>query len=131
VTDPDVSSRPSAGAKIADCSPASLFALLWETLADLLGPATTATLLHRSVKYAAARNPTLQSVAFKRDSFEYRYEVPPTWGEPSAEADEALRALLRELWRLLIPLTGQVVVRRLEDLDQFRRCGLIPVKESK
>jgi hypothetical protein len=77
-----------------------------------------------------ARNPTLKSVSFSRDSFEYRYEVPATWGEPSAEANEALHALLRELWRLLIPLTGRVVVRRLEDLDQFRRCGLIPFKES-
>jgi hypothetical protein len=131
VTDHHDGSTPSsASAQPVSGSPASLFALLWDTLAELLGPATTATLLRRSVKYSLARNPTLQSVAFSRESFEYRYDLPASWGEPSAEALEALRALLRELWRVLIPLTGQVVVRRLEELDEFKRCGLIPFKES-
>lgn len=134
MTNDDVSNQRAAGTAApgnANCAPAELFALLWDTLTDLLGPATTATLLRRCVKYAMARYPILDRIAIRRESFQYHYDLPADWSQHSEEASEALRALIRELWRVLVPLTDQVVVRRLADLAAFTQCGLVPPLESK
>jgi hypothetical protein len=112
------------------CTAAGLFAILWDTLADLLGPATTATLLRRCVKYSMARYPMLDRVGIRREGFEYRYDLPASWSDPSEEASEALRALFRELFRVLVPLTDQVVVRRLAQVEEFKQCGMVPPEVS-
>jgi hypothetical protein len=134
VTNDDVSNRGVEGIAASgnpSCAAAELFALLWDTLTDLLGPATTATLLRRCVKYAMGRYPILGRVTIRRETFEYHYDLPTNWNQQSEEASEALRALVRELWRVLVPLTDQVVVRRLAELSPFTQCGLVPPQESK
>jgi hypothetical protein len=118
------------GAGCAECAPEPLFGLLRETLVEVLGPATTATLLRRSAKYAEARQPTLAELEVTREGFEYRYALPPAWRESSEDGCAALRELVGELWRLLLPLTGTVVVARLERVDALRRCQVVPPKES-
>jgi hypothetical protein len=134
VPDEDLSQRGAVGSAApgnAGCTAANIFALLWDTLSDLLGPATTATLLRRCVKYSMARYPMLERVTIRRESFQYHYDLPANWSQHSEEAWEALRALMRELWRVLVPLTDQVVVRRLGELAAFTECGLVPPQESR
>jgi len=123
--------EPVEAVHAGDCTAAVLLGQLWRTLGDILGPATTATLLRRSIKYAAVDHPTLSGVEITREGFEYRYSLPAAWSGPSSEALTALRGVVQELWRLLIPLTDGVVVRRLEQLPDFQRCGLIPPQEKK
>lgn len=106
-------------------SAAALFGVLWEALLDVLGPATTATLLRRGAKYAAVRRPALVEIHIRREGFDYRYSLPATWQrEDDPDSFEALRELVGELCQLLVPLTGQVVVRRLANLPDLQRCGL-------
>ncbi len=112
-------------------TPADLFELLWETLADVLGPATTATLVGRSLKYASARQPLLGSITIKREVFQYRYVLPDMWSTRVPVLVEALREVVVELNELLVPLTGSIVVRRLENLIEFQRAGLLPPKVSR
>jgi len=60
-------------------SAAELFELLWETLADVLGTAATATLLRRSIKQAAARTAWTEPVIVARDGLDYTYRLPEAW----------------------------------------------------
>jgi len=120
-----------AEASTEACTGSALFAQVWSALAEVLGPATTATLFRRGVKYASAREPLLKQVEIKRDGFEYRYALPASWDDVSPETNAALRALIEELWRLLVPLTGRILVRRLENLPDLCRCGLLPPEGSR
>lgn len=122
---------PAEAVLVGECTAAFLLGQLWRTLGDILGPATTATLLRRSIKYAVEQHPSLRGLEITREAFEYRYELPAAWSGPSTEAVAALRGLVAELWRLLVPLTDGVVVRKLEQLPDFQRCGLIPPQEHK
>src|SRR5213595_3395814 len=95
-------------------SAAELFDLLWESLADVLGTAASATLLRRAIKGAASRIPPRELVTVVRAGLDYKYHFPETWNQPgNEEALRALRAVAAELRVLLIELTGPVVVRRL------------------
>jgi hypothetical protein len=117
-----VSARPSASAAgEPQRSAASLFDLLWESLADVLGTAAAATILRLALKRVAANGAgPAPEVLIERKDLEYHYRVPESWRFPGDEAPlQALRALGRELGTLLVELTGPVVVRGLERIDPF------------
>jgi hypothetical protein len=106
-------------------SAAELFALLWETLADVLGTAATATLLRRAIKQVSSQTSWSAPVIVTRNGPDYEYRLPATWRQPgNEEALSALRMVATELRRLLIELTGPVVVRRLVRLASFRKLGI-------
>lgn len=112
---------PSAGAQTS----AAVFDRLWHTMADVMGSATTATLLRRAARRCAARHPRtldLDGVVITRDGLEYRFELPPSWR--SAESIDAVCALVHELRPLLVELTGQVVLRKLVEIPELVACGL-------
>jgi hypothetical protein len=99
------------GGDPGETSAAELFALLWGSLADMLGTAATATLLRRAIKQAASQSSRLEPVGVIRNGLDYEYR-----GE--------LRAVAAELRVLLVELTGPVVVRRLARLAPFREQGI-------
>lgn len=106
-------------------SAAELFELLWETLADVLGTAASATLLRRAIKQAASQTSSSEPVIVVRNGLEYEYRLPETWKQPgNEEAFGALRIVAAELRVLLVELTGPVVVRRLGRLAPFRERGI-------
>lgn len=108
------------------CVSAELFDVLWVTLADVIGPTATAALLQRSVKRAVPVQPELHELVIMRDQFDYTYTLPVSWRQADAEPRDALRQVVRELWPLLSELTGPVVVRRLREVPELRRCRVIP-----
>jgi hypothetical protein len=104
---------------------AALFAILWDAIADLLGPATAAALLRRAALKAAPRCPELDQLSFIREDGGYRYEVAAAWKAGSRpRAPLALRELMAELRPLLVSLTGQVVVRHLDQTPPLKGRGL-------
>ena len=106
-------------------SAAELFDLLWESLADVLGTAATATLLRRAIKAAAAKTSWSESVTVGRKGLDYEYLLPETWKQPGNEAAVgALRVVAGELRVLLVELTGAVVVERLGRLAPLRKSGI-------
>lgn len=108
-----------------------MFDILWEAMADVMGGATTATLLRRAARRGAARAPELLSLAIVREGFEYAYQVPASWRElPDAGmANQPVCVLIHELLPLLIELTGPVVLRRLAAIPALHPCGLEPPAE--
>jgi hypothetical protein len=106
-------------------SAAELFGLLWETVADVLGTAATATLLRRSIKQVAARTAWSEPVIVARNGLDYTYRLPEAWKQPANdEAVDVLRIVAGELRVLLIELTGPVVVARLGQLAALRKWGI-------
>jgi hypothetical protein len=106
-------------------SPAELFDLLWENLADVLGTAAPATLMRRAIKAAASKPSWSESVTVARKGLDYEYRLPETWHQPgNEEALGALRIVAAELRVLLVELTGVVVVSRLGRLAAFRKSGI-------
>jgi hypothetical protein len=106
-------------------SAAELFDLLWESLADVLGTAAAATLLRRAIRRAASHTAWSEPPVVTRNGLEHEYRLPETWKQPgNDEALGALRVVAAELRRLLVELTGPVVVRRLGRLALFRKGGI-------
>jgi hypothetical protein len=124
---PNGSARRSEG--VAELSASDLFALLWQALADILGTAATATLLRRAAQRAAAHWPELTALNITRGALEYQYQVPDDWSQRARKPPPALCELVRELWVLLLDLTGSVVVKRLSQISELRAHGLIPPEE--
>jgi hypothetical protein len=122
--DPD-GSRPRA-----DLSAANLFDILWCALADLLGTAAAATLLRRAALRALPRWPELAALSIRRERLEYVYTVPSAWNDPAPNPPQALRELARDLWTILVELTGSVVVNRLERIPELRDRGIVPRQEE-
>ena len=63
-----------------------------------------------------------------RDNLEYRYTLPPAWAkttQTAARGQDAFRALVAEMGRLLADLTGSVVINRLEQVPELRARGLV------
>ena len=113
-------------------SAAELFGLLWETVADVLGTAATATLLRRSIKQVAARTAWSEPVIVTRHGLDYTYRLPEAWKQPANdEAIDMLRTVAAELRVLLIELTGPVVVTRLGQLAPLRKWGIDFSDESR
>jgi hypothetical protein len=106
-------------------SAAELFDLLWESLADILGTAATATLVRRALKQVVSQTSWSEPVIVTRNGLEYEYRLPETWKHPgNEEAVGALRVVAAELRVLLVELTGAVVVARLGRLAAFRKSGI-------
>lgn len=114
----------------ADPSPAALFALLWNALADLLGTAATATLLRRAAKRAITREPVLAELVIARESLEYGYTLPSTWKDGAGALEGPLRGLVEELLPLLVELTGPIAVRHLAQIPELTERGLVPRQEE-
>lgn len=112
-----------------ELSSAALFALLWYSLADVLGTAAAATLLRRAAQRATAASPELAGLSIAREALEYGYRTPVSWGEPALGRPQALCDLVRELWALLVELTGPVVVARLLQVADLRDRGIVPPRE--
>jgi hypothetical protein len=106
-------------------SAAELFDLLWDTLADVLGTAATATLVRRSLDRAASRIAAHESIVVVRAGADYTYRLPEAWRQAgNDEAVDGLRILAAELRILLVELTGPVVVTRLGQVAAFRKWGI-------
>ena len=113
-------------------SAAEVFDVLWESLADVLGTAATATLLRRAIKRAASQTSWPEPVTVARNGLDYEYRLPETWKQPgNEETIGALRAVAAELRVLLVELTGPVVVRRLSRLAPLLKLGIDFSEESK
>jgi hypothetical protein len=112
----------------SDCSTGELFALVWQALADVLGTAAAATLLRRAAQRAEPRWPELEGLSITRENLDYGYVIPPSWDARGAEPSQALCELVRELWMLLVELTGHAVVQRLERISELRDRGMIPTR---
>jgi hypothetical protein len=120
--------KPGSGVAAATCSAAVLFSALWEALADVLGTAAAATLLKRAARRAGIRSPELAELVFQREELRYGYSLPPAWKQETEETPSALRELVAELRPILVELTGNVVLRHLEQFPQLRR--LFPEQEQ-
>jgi len=121
---------PDGGRPGADLSAANIFNILWRALTDILGTAAAATLLRRAVQRAVPRWPELTALSITRQTFEYYYTVPSAWNDPAPVPPRALCELVRELWTLLVELTGSVVVNRLARLPELRNRGIFPKLEE-
>jgi hypothetical protein len=103
----------------------ALFALVWDTLADVLGTAAVAAIVRRAARRVAAQSPELGDLVISRQNLEYRYTLPAAWGQRAERTPPELRVLVAEIGRLLVELTGPVVIRRLEQVPELRARGLI------
>jgi len=121
---------PAGGGSNALLSASELFTILWEALADILGTAAAATLLRRAAQRAVSLWPELAALSITRENLGYRYTVPSAWKDPAPEQTEALCELARELWALLVDLTGSVVVNRLAQIPELRDQGIVPQREE-
>ncbi len=116
---------------------ADLFGLLWRSLSDLLGSATTATLLRRSKNAVARRMPVvgntgelealaqLGELTIERDGLEYRYALPPEWSQSASHGIAVMHALVDELRPLLMELTGAMILEQLDRVAAFRANGIV------
>jgi hypothetical protein len=110
---------------------AALFAIVWDALAEVLGTAAAAAIVRRAAGRAAPERPELVDVVIRREKLQYRYTLPHAWSHPagSAAPEErvpiAFRALVAEIGRLLVELTGTVFVGRLEQIPELRAHGLL------
>jgi hypothetical protein len=96
----------------------------------MLGTAAAAALLRRAAQRAIAASPELAAFKITRESLEYEYEVPDAWHIGASEPPQALSELVRELWVLLVELTGTVVVTRLLRVSELRERRLVPPQET-
>lgn len=108
----------------------ALFAIVWKTIAEVIGTAATATLLRRSAKRAAADGAQLEGLVFERRGFEFAYTLPVSWAAGGRDEMNALRAVARELRSLLQELTGPVLVRRLEANPELSRAKLFHLEAT-
>jgi hypothetical protein len=109
---------------------AVLFALVWDTLAEVLGTAAVAAIVRRAAARAAAESPELLDLIIARRDLEYHYTLPAGWAHRTERAPLALRALAVEIARLLVELTGTVVIKRLEQIPELRASGLVWLPEE-
>jgi hypothetical protein len=106
-------------------SAAALFTIVWDALAEVLGTAAVAAIVRRAAGRAAADSPELVDLVVLREKLDYRFTLPPGWSENTECLPPALTALFAELARLLVELTGTIVIRRLEQIPQLRAHGLV------
>lgn len=111
--------------RLQPATAAQLFELLWTSLTDVLGSATTATLLRRSRNNLVPRLPELEDLRIDRRGLEYGYTLPESWKDVSTTSMEELRQLVDELGPLLVQLTGSVILRKLAAIPAFSRNGIV------
>ena len=124
--------RPSASDSVdvgdhgaGEIAGAALFAIVWDTLAEVLGTAAVAAIVRRAAGRAAAAHPELLELVIVRRDLQYQYTLPPSWSQESGRGPLALRTLVAEIGRLLVELTGTVLIRRLEQVPELRARGLV------
>ncbi|MFL5307786.1 MAG: hypothetical protein ACJ8F1_21385 [Polyangia bacterium] len=115
----------AGAASPAPTTAAELFGLLWRSLSDLLGSATTATLLRRSKNAVVRRLPAAGELVIDREGLEYRYTLPPSWSQPAGDGMEVICAVVDELRPLLMELTGATILDRLDQVPGFRDNGIV------
>jgi hypothetical protein len=118
------------GAVGVPLSAAYIFGILWRELADMIGTAAAASLVRRAAQRVIPRWPELAALSIARESLEYRYSLPSAWNDPAPHPPQALRELARELFALLVELTGTVVVNRLAKIPELRDRGIVPTREQ-
>lgn len=99
--------------------------VLWSRMVEVLGAATTATLVRRGIKRAAATNPVLNEVRVERAGLDYTCSIPESCSDEVA-ARSALSALGRELRGILAELTGDIVLAQLAATPELHALGLTP-----
>jgi len=110
---------------------AALFAIVWDAIAGVLGTAATAAIVRRAAGRAATDSPELIDVVIRRERLEYRYTLPHAWSHTASPATQeertpiAFRALVSEIGRLLVELTGTVFIGRLEQIPELCARGLL------
>jgi hypothetical protein len=104
---------------------AALFKLIWDSVADVLGTTAAATLLRRAAQRAMPRSPELGEFAIVRTDAGYTYTLPRALVGKLEHTPVALRELVVELRPLLAELTGQVVVRRIEQIPGLQERGIL------
>jgi DNA-binding CsgD family transcriptional regulator len=87
-----------------------IYDLLHETLSEVVGRTATEALLRRAVRRASSQDPDLDALARKGAD----EGAPVQWWTDERRGMRYLRTVMRELWPLLIEITGPVVVARLE-----------------
>jgi hypothetical protein len=118
-------SESADGGNGTEPSAAALFAIVWDALAEMMGTAAVATIVRRAAGRAAAEHPELVELSVVRGDLEYHYTLPHAWSQKAERPPVALRALVVEVGRLLLELTGTVVIRRLEQIPELRAAGLV------
>ena len=108
----------------ARMSGVAIFRMVWDALVDLLGTAATAALVGRAARRALLRSPELGELAIRRVDREYSYVVPRSFNRAEGPPI-SLCNLLNELRPLLVELTGQVALRRLERVPELRQWATI------
>ena len=108
-----------------ELSEAALFAIVWDALADMLGTAAVAAVVRRAAQRASTERPELAGLVVVRQNLDYEYTLPRSWEHNTEHEPAALRVLVRELGRLLMELTGTVVLRRLEEIPELRARGIV------
>ena len=119
------SGRSSADDPSAELRGAALFKLIWDPMAEVLGTTAAATLLSRAARRATPRSPDLGELAVLRTADGYTYQLPRALIGKVEHTPVALRELFAELRPMLVQLTGQVVVRRLEQIPGLQERGIL------
>jgi len=109
----------------AEMRGAALFKLIWDSVAEVLGTTATATLLRRAAQRAMARSPELGEFTIVRTDAGYTYTLPRALVGKLEHTPVALRELVGELRPLLAELTGQIVVRRIEQIPGLQERGIL------
>jgi DNA-binding CsgD family transcriptional regulator len=97
--------EPEAGA-----SARQLYLLLQESLGEVIGRTATEALLRRAVRRASTEYPELDVLTRTNTAGETRSE---SWTQ-GPRGMKRLGAVMRQLWPLLMEITGPVVIARLE-----------------
>jgi len=123
-------SEPPSADGTAELRGAALFKLIWDTVAEVLGTTATATLLRRAAQRAAPRSPELGELTMLRTEAGYTYSLPRGL-VGKLEHTDPLRELVGELRPLLVELTGQLIVRRIEQIPGLQERGILaPLRGS-
>jgi hypothetical protein len=122
VADSGRSGADDAGAELRG---AALFKLIWDTVSDVLGTTAAATLLRRAALRAMSRSAELGELAVLRTDAGYTYTLPRGLVGKVEHTPVPLRELVAELRPLLVELTGQVVVRRLDQIPGLQERGIV------
>ena len=108
----------------------AVFAILWETLADVLGTAATAALVSRAAARGARRHPELGELAISAKNLDYAYDLPQSWNDRRGDLPVALHELASELVPLLVDLAGPVINNHLARVPGLREHGLVFAEEE-
>ncbi|MGH2378607.1 MAG: response regulator transcription factor [Candidatus Limnocylindria bacterium] len=87
-----------------------IYGLLHSTLSEVIGRTATEALMRRALRRASSQDPELGALVRKSAAG----DGPVQWWNDERRGMSHLGAVMRELWPLLIEITGPVVVARLE-----------------